>query len=155
MTEKKSKQDGFTIAGISVKTENNPFKLMRDIPPLWKRFSAEDIPGSLNGRIGEEVYVAYTEFEGDHTKPYTYVLGCKVEPDAEQTLEGVKTVKVQPGTFQQFTATGSMPQALGSKWMEIWKMPLARKYQADYEIHDTSHAADGTSSVEIFIEIEE
>jgi hypothetical protein len=34
-------------------------------------------------QLGEEILAVYHQYEGDHTKPFSYFIGCKVNPDAE------------------------------------------------------------------------
>jgi len=74
-----TKKDELTIVGLSVRTSNAPGKADKDIPKLWDKFMAENITTQIPNKTDETIYAIYTDYEGDHTKPYTTV-NCKRLP---------------------------------------------------------------------------
>ena len=69
----------FSVIGISVRTTNENGQASQDIPALWNKFMTEGIPEQIPNKIENSIYCIYTDYEKDHTKPYTTILGCKVE----------------------------------------------------------------------------
>lgn len=68
----------FSVIGISVRTTNENGQASQDIPALWNKFMTEEIAEQIPNKIDNSIYCIYTEYEKDHTKPYTTILGCKV-----------------------------------------------------------------------------
>ena len=54
---------------------------------------AEIIPNKLTG----EILAVYHQYEGDHTKPFSYFIGCKVKADTE-VPPGLETLTIAKGT---------------------------------------------------------
>ena len=69
----------FSVIGISIRTTNENGQSSKDIPALWGKFMHEGILEKIPNKIDNTVYCIYTDYEKDHTKPYTTILGCKVE----------------------------------------------------------------------------
>ena len=72
------KLEAFTVVRIAVKTTNKNGQSATDIGALWQKIMGEGIIEKIPNKIDYAVYSVYTEYEGDYTKPYTTVLGCKV-----------------------------------------------------------------------------
>ena len=68
----------FSVVGISIRTTNENGQATKDIPALWGKFMSEGIIEKIPNKIDNTVYCIYTDYEKDHTKPYTTILGCKV-----------------------------------------------------------------------------
>lgn len=94
----------------------------------------EKVLEAIPNKIDNTVYSIYTEYESDHTKPYTTILGCKVE-----TLSIIPERMVgrsfDGGNYVKFSAKGDlMKDLIINKWLEIWKMDLNRLFTADFEV---------------------
>ncbi|MDG1913403.1 MAG: effector binding domain-containing protein [Crocinitomix sp.] len=76
------KLDKIRIAGIAVKTINAPQKAEQAIPALWRRFMAENPGNQLATKLSEDIYCVYCEYEGDHTEPYTCLIGYAVPTES-------------------------------------------------------------------------
>ena len=107
----------------------------RPIGALWQRLHAEDLASQLQGRQGRTVYAVYSDYEGDHTRPYTFFLGYPVGEDAP-VPEGCVARDVPAGPYARIDAVGEQPGALIEAWMGIWDSDLERTFQLDYEVHD-------------------
>ena len=130
-----TKKGELTIVGISVRTSNAPGKGERDIPQLWKKFVAENVTNRIPHKMDNTVYALYTDYEGDHTQPYTLVIGCNVF--SLDNIPEDMTVKVVPASkYTQFTAKGDLTKdAVINTWVEIWNTNLERNYTTDIEIY--------------------
>lgn len=142
----------FNIIGIAVRTTNQNNQAMQDLGMLWTTFFKENIPAKITNAISSELFSIYTDYESDHTGPYTAILGVKVS-DLDSIPEGMVGRTFEGGEYTVFTAKGNMPQAIGEKWMEIWQQGdgLARAFTADFEIHTEKAQQGDQSEVDIYI----
>jgi predicted transcriptional regulator YdeE len=62
-----------------LRTTNENNQAAQDIPVLWEKLMNEGIVNAIPNKIDTTIYSLYTDYEKDHTKPYTTILGCKVE----------------------------------------------------------------------------
>lgn len=141
----------FQVIGISVKTTNEHGQASQDIPALWHKFITEGIAAQIPDKIDDSIYCVYTDYEKDHTKPYTTILGCKVS-----------SLKIIPGgmvgkTFEQAKYTkriakGDLSQGVVfEEWTKIWDSDLDRTYTADFEVYGEKAGDPEHAEVDIFI----
>jgi predicted transcriptional regulator YdeE len=143
----KIKVEPFHLIGIAVRTTNENNKAATDIAQLWGKFWQEDILNKIPNRIDNTIYSLYTDYEGDHTQPYTTIIGCKVKslyiiPNemVGQSFEG--------GNYVRTTAKGNLADGLIIKeWSKIWNMGLDRSFSADFE--EFGEKAQNPSDAEI------
>lgn len=143
----------FNVIGISVRTTNENGQSGQDIPALWDRFIAENIIEQIPNKVSNVVYCIYTDYEIDHTKPYTTILGCVVksldfipENMTGKTIEGVN--------YERFVVKGNLAEGIVfNQWENIWNSDLARIYTADFEIYSDKVQNPENAEVDIFIAI--
>lgn len=122
------------IAGLAIRTSNENGQSSKDIPALWQRFFAEDIMNKLPGKIDNTMYCLYTDYEKDHTKPYTTLLGCRVLE--EINAPGVVTKTFTGDTYKVFVAKGALDDGIVFKeWLKIWNADIERLFTTDIEIY--------------------
>lgn len=113
----------------------------------------EGILSKVPNKIDDTVYSIYTDYEGDFTKPYTTILGCKVGA-FDSVPEGMVSVNVEGGVYQTFTAKGDlMKGVVYEKWLEIWNDKMDRAYTTDFEIYNEKPQNINDAEVEIFISL--
>jgi predicted transcriptional regulator YdeE len=127
---------GITVMGIQTRASNSELNKIGD---LWRRFHAMGDHRIVEARMNDMHYAVYCEYEGDYTQPYSVVIGCEV-PEGTPEIEGLKTVRIEAGKFAVYRRAYAQPNPVFATWEEIWKTPLDRRYQADY---DRYGAADG------------
>lgn len=154
-TMEKIQVEPFKVIGITVRTSNQDGQGLQDIGALWERFINEGIFDQIPNKIGgEEVYSVYTDYEGDHTQPYTTLLGCKVST-LDQIPEGMAGKAFEGGQYQLFTAQGNLTQGVvGQEWNKIWGMDLPRAYTADFEIYGEKARNPENAEVDILIAVD-
>ncbi len=129
------KLGSFHIIGITVRTSNQNEQSAKDIPALWNKFLSENIAGKIQNKLSDNVYCVYTDYEGDHTKPYTAFVGCKVST-LEQIPEGCRGMTFNDGNYEKFTAKGNlMDGIIWQEWLKIWEANLDRTFTADFEVY--------------------
>lgn len=128
------KIEPFKVIGISVRTTNENNKAAQDIGQLWQDFMGQEILNKIPNKVDNTVFSIYTEYESDHTKPYTTLIGCKVE-NLEDIPEGMMGKSFEGGDYVQFSAKGDLAKGLIiDKWNEIWELDIDRAYSADFEV---------------------
>ncbi|WP_299157458.1 GyrI-like domain-containing protein [uncultured Tenacibaculum sp.] len=147
------KKEAFYVVGISIRTTNENGKAMQDIPALWQKFMSEGIINKLTNRVGDESYAVYTDYEKDHTKPYTMILGYRVE-NLEAIPEGMMGKKIETSNYEKFTAKGDLTKtAVVDEWMKIWNSDINRTYTSDFEVYGSKAQNPTNGEAEIFIAV--
>ncbi|MGE0076461.1 MAG: GyrI-like domain-containing protein [Bacteroidales bacterium] len=147
------KIEQFSIIGIAIRTTNENMQSTTDIPILWNRFFAEQVVTKIPNKIDNCLYCMYTDFEGDYTKPYTTIIGCKVS-SLEIIPDGMVGKTIPAATYLTFTAIGNIQEgAVLNEWNKIWNMSLDRAYTADFEIYGEKSQDPLNAQVDIFISI--
>lgn len=128
------KIEPFKIIGISTRTTNKNEQATKEIAKLWERFMSENIMTLIPNKVDNTVYSLYTEYDGDHTEPYTAILGCKVEK-LDIIPKGMIGKSFDSGHYAKTTAKGDLTKGLiVNHWFKIWEMHLERKFTADFEV---------------------
>ena len=147
------KKEAFYVVGISIRTTNENGKAMQDIPALWQKFMSEGIINKLTNRVGDESYAVYTDYEKDHTKPYTMILGYRVE-NLEAIPEGMMGKKIETSNYEKFTAKGDLTKtAVVDEWMKILNSDINRTYTSDFEVYGSKAQNPTNGEAEIFIAV--
>lgn len=143
----------FNFIGIAVRTSNENAQANNDIGTLWDRFKQENIWEAIPNKLESEVYSMYTDYEGDHTKPYTTIIGCKVE-NLDTIPEGMTGKLLDGGAYVKITAKGDLTKGLIiNEWHKIWAMDLDRTYTADFEVYGSKAQNPVDAAVDIFISV--
>ena len=145
----------FKLVGLALKTKttNENGQSAIDCGNLWQKFETENLADNIPGKLSDEIYAVYYNYEGDYTKPFSYFIGCKVKTDAE-VVPGMDSLDIPGGSYQKFIAKGIMPDCVANSWKEIWTTDIPRAYQADFEIYDERSKDWKNAEVEIFISVQ-
>ncbi len=144
-------KEPFKIIGISVRTTNENLQATIDIPALWSKFFTESIASRIPNKLNNDLYCVYTEYEKDHTKPYTTLLGYKV-PVLEKAPEGMTETVIHPENYTVFTAKGNPAEgSVFKEWQTIWSSDIDRSYVADFEIYNAKSQDPENAEVDIYI----
>jgi predicted transcriptional regulator YdeE len=92
----------------------------------------------------------YFEYEGDHTKPFSYFIGCKVDIDAK-TPKGLDSIIIPAGYYSKVVSKGKMPDCLIDSWKAIWLSANERAYKFDFEIYDERSRDWNNAEVDIYL----
>lgn len=143
----------FHLIGIAVRTTNEQNKAANDIPMLWDRFFKEDVLNQIPNKVCTAVYSLYTNYEGDHTMPYTTIIGCEVA-DLSVIPEGMVGQTFETDKYQKTTVKGDLTQGLIiNEWEKIWSENWDRKYSADFEVYDEKASNPHDAEVSIYVAI--
>lgn len=139
--------DGFYVVGISAMTCNDNGQAAGDINALWQRFYEENMLHKIEDRAENVIYAVYSDYEGDHTKPFRVTIGCKTRGAANDLPQGLHKTHVPSAHYAMFAARGEQPKALLQTWEGVWKSNLPRTYVADLEIYGPRFFEDGLHEI--------
>ena len=145
----------FYVIGISVRTTNANGQSSKDIEAVWQRFWGENIKDKIGGKTSDEIYAVYTDYETDHTGPYTTIIGVPVQT-LDKIPEGFVGITIETDLYRKFVSKGKMPEAVFNTWLEIWQNKhLNRAYRADFTVHGQQYYDGENAIVETFISVKE
>lgn len=135
------KLNQFILAGISTRTVNKNNQAQIEIEKLCARFFHENISSKIVSKQDDKIYIAYTDYEGDFTKPYDVTIGHTVS--SVDQIPTYLSMKVIPAlNYEVFNVSGEYPKSLLKIWKDIWKSELNRTYIADFEIYEEDFDPD-------------
>lgn len=150
MDYKIQRRKAFSVMGIHIRTVNAPGKAEIDIPTLLSRFFEEKVPNKIPDKRSKDIYALYTDYEEDHTKPYSLTIGFQV-PEGTELVEGLVVKNVPEATYAMIISNGKFPEHLLKTWEEIWESDLERSYIADFEIFGTEFHPTFHSEIELYV----
>lgn len=143
----------FYIIGITIRTTNENGQSGTDIPFLWHTFMTENIAAQIPNKVDDAVYSVYTDYELDHTKPYTTLLGCRVS-SLDQIPEGLTGKTIEGGKYATITAKGNLnDNIVFSEWQKIWSADIPRTFKADFEVYGAKALNPAHAEVDIFLSV--
>lgn len=142
------------VAGIKIKTNNQNGKAMQDIGMTWQKLFANGIYEKIPNKVNSKTIGLYTEYEGDYTKPYTFIAGAEVSRKV-QLGEELESIIIPKGKYAKFIITGDVQNSVGQAWQEIWNMDLKRKYTCDFEEYQNNSEDMQKQEIHIYIALED
>jgi predicted transcriptional regulator YdeE len=130
--------DTFTIGGIARRQSNDRTDM---IGRQWQEFFAGGGVKQIPSRQSDDIYALYTDYEGDYTRPYTLVIGCRVK-DGAALPTGFVAKPILAGKYAVFDAKGPQPASVVAAWQRIWGASLDRAYTTDFEQHRSAEEVD-------------
>lgn len=142
------------VKGIRIKTTNQDGKAMQDIGITWQKLFANGIYEKIPNKVNDKTIGLYTEYEGDYTKPYTFIAGAEVSKEVK-IGEEIETTIIPKGKYAKFIITGDVQNSVGQAWQEIWNMELKRKYTCDFEEYQNNSKDMQKQEIHIYIALDE
>jgi predicted transcriptional regulator YdeE len=144
------------LFGLSLKrkTTNLNGQSASDCGNLWQEFETNSCAARITGKTGDEVFAVYHAYEGDHTMPFSYFIGCRVPLDTK-AQEGFDVLTLPKGSYKKWPARGKMPDCIAEAWMQIWAADIPRAYHTDFEVYDQRSKDWSNAEVDIFISLKQ
>lgn len=128
-----------SIAGISILTSNAD--AMSTIPELWGKFFSEAVASKISGKLSDDVYAIYTDFEHEgenNNGTYRFLIGVEVLQDAGLS-DDLDTATIPRGNYHQFEVPGKDAALVFPTWQKIWsKDDIGKTFQCDFEKYSTT-----------------
>lgn len=145
--------ESFKVIGIAVRTTNENGQSAQDIGQLWSTFMSEAIADKIPNKVDANVFSIYTNYQGDHTKPYDTILGCKVN-SLDEIPEGMVGQSFDGGTYRKFISKGDLTKGIVfGTWSEIHNQNLNRVFTADFELYGEKAQNPTDAEVEVYVGI--
>jgi predicted transcriptional regulator YdeE len=143
-----------TLIGLKLKdkTTNENAQAMVDCGNHWQKFEQEEVFNKIPGKSSQNIYAVYYDYEGDHTKPYSYFIGCAVT-EATPTPEGMDRLTIPKQTYEHIIAKGAMPACVADAWRNIWNSERNRAYGYDFEIYSEKSSDWSNAEVDIYLSV--
>lgn len=145
------KVEPFNLIGIAIRTTNENGQAEKEIAELWNKFLAENTVEQIPNKIDSTIYSLYTDYEDDHTKPYTAILGCKVS-----TLDNIPQHMIgksfEGGNYIKTSVKGDLMQGIILKeWARIFTLDIDRNFEADFEVFGEKAQNPSIAEVDFYI----
>lgn len=137
---------------LNKQTTNEGGQAGIDCGNLWQQFEQEKYFDRIPDKIGNDICAVYFDYEGDHTKPYSYFIGCRVPADTV-VPEGMDSLDIPAQTYTQLLAKGKMPDCIANCWREIWASDMNRAYGYDFEVYDERCRDWNNAEVDVFVTV--
>ena len=141
------------VTGIKIKTTNQDGKAIQDIGMTWQKLFANGIYEKIPNKVNGKTIGLYTEYEGDYTKPYTFIAGAEVSQEIQMSEE-IESIMIPKGKYAKFIITGDVQNSVGKVWQEIWNMELKRKYTCDFEEYQNNSEDMLKQEIHIYIALD-
>lgn len=138
--------------GLELRTSNE--ECSSAMPIHKERFFKENIPAKILNKINNDLLALYTDYEGDHTKPYSWVLGYEVL-NLDEVPNGLVGKEIPESKYVVFTTQGEFPKGLIATWQAIWKSNLPRSYTSDFEVYSSNFEPYKNPEVKVYIAIDD
>ncbi len=143
----------FSVIGISIRTTNENGQSAKDIPALWNTFLSESIAEKIPNKISQDIICIYTDYEKDHTRPYTTILGCVVD-NLNSIPEEMTGITIPNSNYEKFTPKGNLADGIVyNEWLKIWELNLDRTFTSDFEVYGAKAQNPENAEVDIYIAI--
>lgn len=148
----KTAKGEFQLIGLNLgrKTSNEAGQSGIDCGNLWQKFETGGFAEKIPDLLSNAIYAVYFDYEGDHSKPFSYFIGCKVKLGTKVPT-GMDRLIVPSQNYSKVIAMGEMPDCLKESWSKIWTSQIDRAYQFDFEIYDDRSRDWDDAEVEIFV----
>ena len=142
----------FKLIGLKLngKTTNEGGQSSIDCGNLWQKFEVEKFAERIPNKLGEEIYAVYFDYEGDHTQPFSYFIGCKVKMNTA-VPQGMDGLFLPTENYVKVIAKGKMPECVSNSWKGIWNSIIDRAYNFDFEKYDERSKDWSNAEVELFV----
>jgi predicted transcriptional regulator YdeE len=147
--------DAIKLIGLALKTKTTNVNEQSgiDCGNLWQEFEKGKYAEMIPNKLTDEVFAVYHQYEGDHTKPFSYFIGCKVKEDTEVPA-GLDSLTIAKGTYQKIEAKGIMPDCVINTWKEIWVSDIPRSYKMDFEVYDERSRDWSNAEVDLYLSVQ-
>ncbi len=139
------------IIGIAARV--TPATASEKISALWQQWFREGLEAKIPNRLSSEIYNIYTNYEGDHTKPYTCFLGCRVE-SIDRIPDRMQAIEIVAGDYAVFDVQGKLPDVVVETWQKIYGMKnFVRRFAADFDVYGAEASNPDNARLKTFVSI--
>lgn len=143
--------EDFKVIGISVRVNMKTAGEL--IGGLWQRWFMEGLEAKIPNKESNDKYNVYTNYEGDHTKPYTCFLGCRVS-SVDKIPDKMQAIEIKGGKYAVFDVHGKIPDVVLETWGKIYKSDeFQRRFAADFDVYGEAAANPDDARLKTFVSV--
>lgn len=143
--------ENFYVIGLAVRTTIKNGKIIDDLSQLWNHFLLNNIKDRIPNKIDSTIYRIYTDYEYDHKKPFTAIIGCRVT-HLDDIPDGFTGKAIEGENYMRMTAKGKPSDGIVLlEWMKIWNADAQRAYRTDFEVYDEKAGDPDYAEINIFV----
>ncbi|MHA1989681.1 MAG: GyrI-like domain-containing protein [Candidatus Hodarchaeales archaeon] len=146
------KLDSFIVQAMKKRTTNENNLASKDIRTLWEKFYKENKTEKISYKKSDELIALYTEYEKDHTEPYTYYLGHRVKKTGLKSKD-LYFIVVPKGRYAVIDVFEPFPDSIFNAWREIWDSDLKRAYTVDFEVYGKDYFREKEKKMKIYLSL--
>lgn len=141
----------FKCIGIAARV--TPRTAAELIGGLWQRWFKEGLESKIPNKISGDKYNIYTNYEGDHTKPYTCFLGVLVN-SIDNVPDGMQALDVLGGKYAVFDVSGKLPDAVVETWTSIYQLKtIERRFDTDFDVYGEEAANPENAKLKTYVSV--
>lgn len=140
------------VVGLKKRTSNFRASAKEDIFMLWQNFFKAGYYAKIKALKNNKIIGLYTNYEGDFTKPYDFLVCAEVEEDCAPEMPLEKAI-IKDGSYAKFVLEDASPKAVGEFWSKLWNMRLDRNYTSDFEEYQNNSENPDKKKVCVYIGI--
>jgi len=142
----------FFVAGMPVRTTNQNGQSQKDIGGLWGKIMQESLLEKIKGKLSNDTYCVYTDYESDYLGSYTCIIGCKVD-SLDHLPDDMVGISIAAGKYKVYQPERKSPEKVHITWQEIWKSGVNRSYKADFDLYSAGAKSFEETEVKIYLAI--
>lgn len=145
-------KDKFKLIGLRLenKTTNANNQSSVDCGNLWQKFETNKIFEIIPGKISNEIYAVYYDYEKDEKEAFSYFIGCMVDESAVAPTE-LDELLIPSQNYMKYTAKGAMTGCITEAWKKIWSSDNNRKFGFDFEVYDERSHNWNDAELDIYV----
>lgn len=146
-------KSGFKVMGVSVWTLNKDGIATDDIFQLWQRWFKEEIMDQIPGKINDDIYNVYCEYETDSEGSYKVILGNRVN-SIDYVPPGLEGISIPKSKYALYHLEGKLPDVVYNTWQRIHhEKSYERRFSADFDVYNPNSYDPLKARVDIFVSI--
>lgn len=139
--------------GIPIRTSHENGRFQKEAPSLWDKLYRENLVEKIPNKINDDLLAVYTDYEGDDTKSFTYLLGFEVT-SLSRIPEEMAGIEIEASSYGVFTVQGAFPLSMMHTWQAILNSNVKRSYATDFEVYKPNFKLHCSPEIKIFIALE-
>jgi len=147
-----TEQPSFYLVGLAIRTTNQNGQSQQDIGGLWGRIMQQNLLQKIEGKVSDDTYCVYTDYETDYTGAYTCIIGFKVS-SLDDIPEGFTGITIAAGKYEVYYLEGKFPDKVHLAWREIWASDVSRAYTADFDLYSANAKSFEETEVKIYLAV--
>ena len=150
----KTSQNAFKLIGLKLegKTTNENNQSNKVCGLLWQQFESGNFREIIPGKLSDDIYAVYFDYEHQDKAVFFYFIGCRAE-DTATAPAGLQALQIPGQHYEKYTAKGVMTGCITDQWMAIRESGIRRLFGFDFELYDQKSRDWSNAEVDICVSV--